>query len=133
LWKFTPRVLIPVLLIIFAASAAQGREYTVRRRIDNYTVDVVINRNPPILGKNEIRIAIKDPSGKYVMNAGVSVNYYMPPMPGMPPMNYTLKAAPEGSGYGAVMDLIMTGPWNIAIRIVTEGKVLRLTIPIDAR
>ncbi len=133
MWKSARKILIPLLLIVFAASAAQGRDFMVRRKIDNYTIDVAINRNPPILGKNEIRIEIKDPSGKHIPNASVSVNYYMPPMPGMPPMNYTVKAVPAGSAYKAVMDLIMTGPWNIVIKAAAADKVLRFTIPIDAR
>ena len=85
------------------------------------------------MGKNEIRIEINDVRGQFVTNNLVTVNYYMPPMPGMPPMNYTLKAVPYGSGYIATMDFIMTGPWNIVVKASTAGKQLRLTVPIDVR
>ena len=110
-----------------------GRDYMVRRKVDTYTVDLAINRNPPVTGKNDILIEIRDSLGKHVTNAPVSVNYYMPPMPGMPPMNYTLKATPNGSGYIATMDFIMTGPWNIVVKTTVAGKQLRLTVPIDVR
>ena len=63
----------------------------------------------------------------------VSVNYYMPPMPGMVPMNYTIPAAPDGSGYTAKMNFIMTGPWNIVIRVESGGSPWRVTFPIDVR
>lgn len=112
---------------------ALGKDYAMRRKVDGYTMDISINRNPPIIGKNNMRIEIKDPSGKDVINAPVTVNYFMPPMPGMPPMNYTVQAPSRGSGYEVSMDFIMTGPWNIVIRANTSGKLLRMMIPIDVR
>lgn len=121
------------ILIMVLAPVAYGKEFAVRRTVDGYTLDVAINRNPPILGKNDIRVDIKDSVGKYVGDAVVTVNYFMPPMPGMPPMNYTMKASPRGSGYGATMDLIMKGPWNIIIRAGVAGKQLRMTVLIDVR
>jgi len=130
---YVKKSLMVILLIFLGMSIAYGRDYAVRRKIDGYTVDVSINRNPPILGKNDLRVEIKDSLGKYVLNMPVTVNYYMPPMPGMPPMNYTVQASPRGSGYGVTMDLIMTGPWNIVIKVNTAGKPLRMTVPIDVR
>ena len=112
---------------------AWGGDYKVRRTLEGHTMDVTLKRNPPIMGKNDIRIEIKDSGGQFVINNLVTVNYYMPPMPGMPPMNYTLKAAPNGSGYMATMDFIMTGPWNIVVKTTVAGKQLRLTVPIDVR
>jgi hypothetical protein len=67
------------------------------------------------------------------LDAEVSANYYMPPMPNMPPMNYTIPAPLQGKEYRATMDLIMTGPWSIVIRARIEGKWLRIIFPIDVR
>jgi hypothetical protein len=130
---FIYRALIVIILIMVSIPQASGRDYSVRRKVDGYTLDIAINRNPPIMGKNDVHVEIKDPLGKNVLNAPVTVNYNMPPMPGMPPMNYTVKAFPRGSGYAMTMDLIMTGPWNIVIRANVPGKELRLTFPIDVR
>jgi hypothetical protein len=115
------------------ATIAWGGDYKVRRTVEGHTLEITLNRNPPIMGKNDIGIEIKDARRQYVINAPVTVNYYMPPMPGMPPMNYTLNATPRGSGYMATMDFIMTGPWNIIVRTSIAGKQFRLTIPIDVR
>jgi hypothetical protein len=131
--SITRKVLGFTFLFLMCVTLAHARDYTVRRKVDTYTVDISINRNPPVTGKNEIRVEIKDSSGKYVASAPVSINYYMPPMPGMPPMNYTVSAPPSGNGYKATMDLIMTGPWNIVIRTAVAGKQLRVTTPIDVR
>jgi hypothetical protein len=131
--KLTENIFIFVLIFIIFIPLANGKDFMIRRKAADYTVDVAINRNPPIVGRNEIRIDIKDISGKYVTSASVTVNYYMPPMPGMPPMNYTVKAPLNGSGYNAIMDIIMTGPWMVAIRAVVPGKQLSVSIPIDVR
>ena len=96
-------------------------------------MDIAINRNPPIVGPNGLKVEVKDPQGKFAVNLPVTVNYYMPPMPGMPPMNYTVKAEPKGTGYQMTMNLIMTGPWNIVIRVALPNKTLRITVPIDVR
>jgi hypothetical protein len=115
------------------AAVAWGGDYKIRRALEGHTIDVTLKRNPPIMGKNDIRIEIKDTGGQFVINNLVTVNYYMPPMPGMPPMNYTLKAVSNGAGYMATMDFIMTGPWNIVVKTTVAGKQLRLTVPIDVR
>ncbi|MFC1869045.1 FixH family protein [Thermodesulfobacteriota bacterium] len=121
------------LLIMVFVTLAYGRDFTVRRNLKGYTMAVTIKRNPPILGKNDVKVEIKDSLGKYVVDAPVTVNYFMPPMPGMPPMNYRVKASPGASEYSATMDLIMKGPWNIVIMAKVAGKRLRMTVLIDVR
>ena len=112
---------------------AYGRDYTARKKVEGYTIEISINRNPPIVAKNELQVMIKDSAGKAVSDLKVMVNYYMPPMPGMAPMNYTVQASPKGDGYLVIMDLIMTGPWNIVIKTNVAGKRLAATFPIDVR
>jgi len=127
------RALLLILAIILTDSASHARDFTARKKIDGYTVNMAINRNPPIVAKNELRVDIKDPQGKPAIDLTVMVNYYMPPMPGMAPMNYTVKATPKSDGYVVVMDLIMSGPWNIVVKTSVAGKRLTATFPIDVR
>lgn len=124
-----------LIFVIFSISFANGwaRDYRVRKKKSGYVVDVSINKNPPILGDNDITIKIKDSGGKKLKGAKVLVNYYMPPMPGMPPMNYKVFADPDGEQYRATMDLIMTGPWNIVIKVKSAGKIWKISFPIDVR
>lgn len=126
-------MLIMFFISIFAAPPAYSRDLVVRRTVDGYSLSTSITRNPPVLGKNGIRVEIKDAQGKPVGNASVSINYYMPPMPGMAPMNYTIPARLDGSAYAATMDLIMRGPWNIVVKATVSGKTLRMTVVIDVR
>lgn len=133
LWRGIQKWFMVPLLLVVVVPTAYGKDFAVRRTVEGYTLDVVINQNPPILGKNELKVEIRDSLGKHVLDAPVTVNYFMPPMPGMAPMNYTVKASPHGSGYGVTMDLIMKGPWNIVIRANAGGKQLRMAVLIDVR
>jgi hypothetical protein len=100
---------------------------------DGLAFDIAINRNPPVMGDNTIRIQIKDSRSTPVLGAEVLVNYYMPPMPRMAPMNYTVPAPFKEGAYCAEMDLIMAGPWNIVIKAKTGEKWSRVVFPIDVR
>lgn len=124
--------------VMLALAAAMKRpceaaDYRVRKTADGLIFDIAINRNPPVIGDNEIRIEIKDAQGNPVLDAEVLVNYYMPPMPNMAPMNYTLPATLQGKQYRAIMDLIMAGPWNIVTRARIQGRWIRVVFPIDVR
>lgn len=122
-----------LLAFLISASTAHGGDYRARKKAGPYTVDVAINRNPPILGINELQVEIRDGAGRNLTGARGSVNYSMPPMPGMVPMNYTVGALPYRNGYHARMNFIMTGPWNIAIRFEAAGNFWRVAIPLDVR
>jgi len=129
----TIRLAFLILAMLMTATLSLARDFTARKKIDGYTVEMAINRNPPIVAKNELRVDIKDPQGKPVNDLTVMVNYYMPPMPGMAPMNYTVKALPKNNGYLVIMDLIMAGPWNIVVKTSVAGKRLTAAFPIDVR
>lgn len=128
------RLLFTVSLLFFVlVPYAHGRDFIVKRNIKGYKMTVTLSQNPPILGKNDIKIAIRDSNGEPVTDAIAMVNYFMPPMPGMPPMNYKIKAAPDDAEYAATMDLIMEGPWNITILAKVAGNRLKMTVLIDVR
>ena len=124
---------VALFLLVVCGEPCEAGDYRVRKIADGLTFDNAINRNPPVLGDNEIRIEIRDPQGNPVLDAEVLVNYYMPPMPRMPPMNYTIPAPLKGKEYRATMDLIMAGPWNIITRARVQGKWVRMAFPIDVR
>jgi hypothetical protein len=51
----------------------------------------------------------------------------------MPAMNYKADAALKGGEYKAVMNLSMSGPWNITVKITSAGKTSSAKFSIDAR
>lgn len=122
-----------LVALMIPTTTVYSRDFTMKKKVDGFTIDIAINRNPPIVAKNELRVTVTDPQGKALTNLKVMVNYYMPPMPGMAPMNYTVQASPKGSAYGVIMDLIMTGPWFIVVKTEVSGKRLTASFPIDVR
>ena len=123
-----------VMIVLFlAAGAAFAKGYEVQKKAGEYDVKVAIDKNPPVTGDNEVTVAVKDSEGKSVTDAKVVVDYSMPAMPGMPPMNYKTDAVAKGDVYLATMNLSMAGPWNIAVKITRGGKTSSLKFTIDAK
>jgi len=126
-------LMVVILLALLPGAMSEARDFRVRKSAGDFTVEATLDRNPPVLGYCNIRVEIRDRGGAAVTAARVMINYYMPPMPGMVPMNYTIDAAPRGKGYEARMNFIMTGPWNIVIIASTGSRPWRVVIPIDVR
>src|SRR4030043_29242 len=122
-----------ILVLILMVDVAYARGYTVRKKVGNYEAEIRIDRNPPVIGDNHIEIEIRDSDGKYITDARVLVNYYMPPMQRMPPMNYRIDAKLKGEKYRATMNFIMSGPWIIAIKVTRQGKTVSTKINVDAQ
>ena len=119
-----------MIVLLFSQSAAAA-DYKVRKKAGDYTVTMTIDRNPPIVAKNRLALDIRDKSGQSVTDASVSVNYFMPPMPGMAPMNYTAPAQLRGREYLMTMDLIMAGPWIIIAKISRPGSQVTVRFAIS--
>lgn len=128
--KKTVVIMIAVLLI---AGVAYAKEYEAKKKAGEYNVEVKIDRNPPVVGDNNIRVEIKDASGKYINDAKVIVDYSMPAMPGMPAMNYKTDTELKGNEYKATMNLSMSGSWNIAVKIARGGKTSSMKFTVDAK
>ena len=121
------------LALLLCTGIAHAKDYEVSKKAGDYSVNVKIDRNPPVVGDNTISVEITDASGKYVTDAKVVVDYSMPAMPGMPPMNYKTDAGLKGNVYKATMNLSMSGPWNIAVKMTKAGKTSTVKFNIDAR
>ena len=126
--------LIPFILILcLVAGIAYAKGYEAKKKVGEYEAEVRMDRNPPSLGDNNIEIEIKDARGKPLTEAKVLVNYYMPPMPRMAPMNYKTDAKLKGEKYRATMNFIMSGPWIIAIKINHAGKISTAKFNVDTQ
>ncbi len=123
-------VLIVVLLLV--AGIVYAKEYEVQKKAGDYNIEVKIDKNPPIVGDNNITIEVKDSSGNYVTDAKVRLDYSMPAMPGMPAMNYKTDAELKGSEYTANMNLSMSGSWNVAVKVTRAGKTATMKFSVDA-
>jgi len=120
------------VVFLFIAGMAYAKDYEVKKKAGAYDVTVTIDKNPPVVGDNNVTVVIKDASGKSVTDAKVLVDYSMPAMSGMPAMNYKTNAELNGSGYKATMNLSMAGSWNIAVKISKGGKTSTVKFSVDA-
>jgi hypothetical protein len=128
------KILVLLFPLIFLAPGADAGNYEASKKAGDYQVEILIDRNPPVaIGDNRIEIEIKDKTGKTVTDAQVTVNYYMPPMPRMAPMNYRTEARMKKGKYYATMKFIMAGPWYIAVIIRHNGKTSTTKINVDAQ
>lgn len=122
-----------VLLALFVAGVAFAKDYTVQKKAGDYSVDIRMDRNPPVVGANNVEIVIKDKAGKAVTDAKVLVTAAMPAMPGMPAMENKAEASLDGGKYKAKVDLSMGGSWNMSVRITQGGKTATAKYTVDAR
>lgn len=127
------KLIAVAVLVILSAGAVYAKGYEVKKKAGDYEVEVTIDRNPPVVGDNAVSIEIKDKAGQSVKDGKVVVDYSMPAMPGMPPMNYKADAVLKGDVFAATMNLSMAGPWNIVVKITRDGKTSNMRFTIDAK
>ncbi|MBI5603115.1 MAG: FixH family protein [Deltaproteobacteria bacterium] len=127
------RVVLLLIILAFAVGTVWGKNYEVIKKVDEYTIKVEIDRNPPIVGNNNVTITISDASGKPVTDAKVKVGYSMPAMSGMPAMNYKTDMILKGNEYMAKVEFSMAGSWNVEIQITQGQKVKKVKFNVDVK
>lgn len=126
------RLTVLTIILLLIAGIAYAKDYEVKKKAGEYDVEIKIDKNPPVVGDNNIGIEIKDASGKYVTDAKVRIEYSMPAMPGMPAMNYKTDTELKGYEYKAKMNLSMAGSWNVIVKITRGGKTTTVKFNVDA-
>jgi YtkA-like len=122
------------LLIFCLAGVGFAKDYEVTKKVDDLMVIIKIDKNPPVAGENNLTVQIKDGTGKPVADAKVKVDYSMPPMPGMAPMDYKTDAELKGQEYKAKLNFSMGGAWNVVVTITPpSGKAKKVRFNVDAK
>jgi hypothetical protein len=120
-----------LIILLLAVGLVYAKDYMVMKKAGNYTVEVKLDKNPPIIGANKMEISIKDDKGSNVTDATVVVEYIMSAMPGMPAMNYKAKAELNGSRYLTNVNFSMSGAWGVNIKITRAGKTQAVKLNVD--
>lgn len=126
-------MVIIICVLFLAAGFAYGKDYEMTKKTGEYTVLVTIDRNPPITGKNNLSVGIKDGAGKDITDALVAVDYGMPAMPGMPAMNYKADTSLKNKRYLATLNFSMSGPWSLSVKITRSGKTQTVKLNVDVK
>lgn len=127
------RMTVVVALVMLVAVGMVFAADTITKKTGDYAVDFTLDKNPPVVGKNNITIVVKDKSGTPVTDAKVVVEYSMPAMPGMPAMNYKSTAQVKKEEYIAVIEPSMAGSWNVAVKINKGGKTDSAKFSLDVK
>lgn len=122
-----------VLMLLLSAGIVWAKDYEVQKKAGDLNVVVKMDKNPAVMGENGISVTVKDAAGKEVTDAGVKVEYSMPAMPGMPPMNYSTALALQKSTYQGKLNFSMAGPWNVAVKILRGGKTVSTKFSLDVQ
>jgi hypothetical protein len=126
-------VIMAAMFLLMTISMANAKDYEISKKSGDYNVQVKIDKNPPVNGKNKMEVFIKDNAGKDVIDAAVNVEYGMPAMPGMGAMNYKANADMKSGKYSAVLDFSMSGAWFVNIKITKAGKTQTVKLNIDVK
>lgn len=122
------------LIFLLGAGIVWAKDYQIQKKAGDLNVSVRMDKNPAVMGDNGIFVTIKDSAGKEVTDAEVKVEYSMPAMPGMPPMNYKTALALKKDTYEGAVDFSMAGPWNIAVKIARGGgKTVSTKFSVDVQ
>jgi hypothetical protein len=127
------KIVVLTLVLLMSAGLAWAKDYEIEKKAGDLSVVVKMDKNPAVMGDNGIVVAVKDPAGKEVADAEVKVEYSMPAMPGMPPMNYKSALAAQGNTYKGSLNFSMTGPWNVVVKIVRGGKSSSTKFNVDVQ
>lgn len=125
-------VLTGVILLGMAAGCSKG--YESQKNLGDMNVTLRADRYPLVMGDNDLSVAVTGKAGKPVTEAAVSVRYYMPPMPGMAPMDFTTEPRLKGNEYAFVANPSMEGGWKVEVSVTPPGaKPATATFNLDAR
>jgi len=126
-------LIVLAMVFTFTCGFAQAKDYEITKKTSDLAVVIKIDKNPPVTGINKMDIAIKDAAGKDVTDAAVSIDYTMPPMPGMGAMYYKTNASLKGSHFLANLNFSMAGPWSVNIKINRGGKTQTVKLNVDIK
>ena len=127
------RLVLAVTVFFLVAGFAMAGNYEVTRKAGGFNGVVKIDKNPPVMGDNNLSLAVKDAKGAAVSDAKVTVDYSMPAMPGMPAMNYKASTELKGIEYKTKVNFSMSGSWNMVVRINRGGKTVQTKFNVDVR
>jgi RND family efflux transporter MFP subunit len=83
--------------------------------------------DPPTTGENQFEVTVKDPAGKPIDNADVSLQFFMPAMPtmNMPATRNEVKLPAAGNGvYRGPGQVLMAGRWETTVTVSRNGQRL---------
>ncbi len=130
------KTLIALSLVLIAALMLFGcsKGYEKQTAAGDLKITLSVDRYPLVKGDNTITVKITDAGSKAVKDAAVTARYFMPPMPGMAPMEFNTQAVLRGDAYSFSANIPMEGGWKAEVTVVRPGQpAASATFNLDAR
>lgn len=130
------RNILPVLVLAVSllGLGACSRGYESEKSTGGMNITLKADSYPLMKGDNKMNVKVSDASGTAVKNAKVDVRFYMPPMPGMAPMESRTQAMLHGDKYVFTVNAAMEGGWKTEVTVTQPGKpAVTSTFNVDAR
>ena len=127
------RIVLILMGLFLSAGLVYGMDYEVTKKAADYTVQIKIDRNPPVVGVNNIMIWLKDAAGSDVKGAIVTVDYSKRTILWMSGKKYNSYATPHENNYHAILAIPTKGPWDVTININHKGKSVSTKFGIDVK
>jgi hypothetical protein len=125
---------ITVALVSAGMLFGCSKGYESQKTVDDLKITLSVDRYPLVKGDNTMSLKVADAAGKAVTDAAVNVRYFMPPMPGMAPMDFNTQAVLKGDRYSLSANVPMEGGWKAEVSVVRSGKpAATATFNLDAR
>jgi len=126
--------LVAVVALTVLSGWGWSKGYESEKSAGGSTVTLRSEKYPLIKGDNAISIAVSDRAKKPVAGAGLRVRYFMPPMPGMAPMDFKVQPVPQGDGFAFTASIPMEGVWKVEVTVTEPGGAeSSATFNLDAR
>jgi hypothetical protein len=125
-----------IAVVFFAAMVLPGctKGYESQKTVDDLTIKITVGSYPLVKGDNTLTVKVTDAAGKAVIDAKVDARYYMPPMPGMAPMDFNGQAVRRGDAYAVSANVPMEGGWKVEVSVARPGRPAAMaTFNLDAR
>ncbi len=109
------------VIAVFALVLGCAKGYESEKTVDGLKVTLSVDRYPLVKGDNTLKVKVDTAAGAPLTDAKVKVRYYMPPMPGMAPMDYETEALLKSGAYSITANIPMEGGWKVEVTIVRPG------------
>ncbi len=131
--KYTLALLIAIIAPQLLTGCSRG--YESQKNAEDLKITLYVARYPLVKGDNNLlTMKVDDATGAVVSDAAVKVHYFMPPMPGMAPMDYWTDAVRKGALYVCSVNIPMEGGWKAEVSVMRQGKyAVMTTFNLDSR
>lgn len=122
-----------MLVVLLVTGSAWAKDFTLTQKAGDLTVTIKIDKNPSVVGDNNMLIWLKDAAGNDVKGAIVIVDYSKSTMLWMLAKKYSSYATPHENNYHAILEIPTPGSWEVTVNINNKGKRVSTKFSINAK